>query len=107
MLEKCKNIIKFTVMKEIVKKRFQECNKIEKLWRYRWYLCIPFMFIYHWFVSLKVYEDKEVDGRWEHTSDYFKATPKLIWSICIGTAQSKMRWYHTSEEVLDYFKNNK
>ena len=68
-------------------KRFQECNRIEKIWRYRWYLLIPFKFFYH-----------------------YRKTPfnsNLMWSILVGKAHSKMKWYFTSEEVKKLFNNIK
>ena len=32
-------------------KRFEECNWVEKLWRYRYYMSIPFKWV--WFVCIK------------------------------------------------------
>jgi hypothetical protein len=69
-------------------KRFQECNKIQKLWRYRWYLLIPFIWIYKRF---KV-KDKEI-------------TPKMLWEILIGMMQIKMNWYHTEDEMEEIMNN--
>ena len=86
-------------------KRFQECNFLEKLWRYRWYLLLPFLFIKHKFNSLKVYEDKQNDdGEWYHSDDYFIADNELLWSICLGKVQHKMKWYHSMEEVENMFR---
>jgi hypothetical protein len=67
-------------------KRFQECNKLIQLWRYRWYLCIPF-----WFIG-NIYTKKNWKNR------------NLVWKILIGEAQSKMNWVYTSEEVFSKIK---
>ena len=77
-----------------VEKRFQDCSKIIKLWRYLWYLGIPFMFLYHKVKSLKIYEDKEVDGKIIHTNEHFNASTKLIWRLCLSDAHVKMKWYY-------------
>lgn len=62
-------------------KRFQECNSIIKIWRYRWYLTIPLIYIH-----IKVFsiDDKECSMN--------------AWKISKGVAQMKMKWYHTTEE---------
>lgn len=67
-------------------KRFQECNIFVKFWRYRWYVLIPFKFIYHLLY----------DGR----------DNQLMWVILISESQSKMKWYYTSEEVFDKINAN-
>ena len=63
-------------------KRFQECGKLEQLWRYRWYLTIPFKFL-----AAKA-----------RTNTLPSA---VLWSLSIGEAQYKMKWYYTSEEVKE------
>ena len=90
-------------------KRFQECNKIGKLWRYRWYLQIPFKWVWATYVKpLRVYKDEFTeDGFINHTDNYDIMTGKNLWSLLIGDAQFKMMWYHTHEEVMDNFKNYK
>lgn len=74
-----RNTIKSNIMK-----RFQECNRIVKIWRYRWYLLIPFKFLYH----------------------YKKCSynVKVLWNILISDAQIRMEWYHTNDEVKSHFK---
>ncbi len=67
-------------------KRFQECSGIVKLWRYRWYLLIPFKWVYY---KLR---DNSINNR-------------LLWRLLVGTAQIKMHWYYTSEEVFEKLKN--
>jgi len=67
-------------------KRFQECNWLVKLWRYRFYILIPFKFIY-----------------WRYIFNTAKTdlTKKQFWGILIGEAQIDMHWHYTSEEVFD------
>lgn len=36
-----------------MEKRFQECNKIEKLWRYRFYLYIPLQYVFYLIRNIK------------------------------------------------------
>ena len=78
-------------------KRFQECGKLEKAWRYRWYLLIPFQWVYYMTIGkFKVIDDKS------HEEFILKALP--LKEVLIGLAQSRMRWYWTSEEVFDKIK---
>lgn len=74
------------------KKRFQECNKIIQLWRYRWYLFIPFIFIYKIFI-IKIKKNKLV-----------KKNLKILWHITISDIQKYMNWWYTSEEVFSKIK---
>ena len=64
-------------------KRFQECNTLEKIWRCRHYLKIPFRWI-KWRLS-------------GHDDEFNSIT---YWRLLIGVAQSEMRWYYTMDEVL-------
>lgn len=73
-------------------KRFQECNKLIQIWRYRFYLLIPIYYILGLLKS-KIYKTK------------FHG--KLYWSLLIGEAQIKMKWYYTSEEVFERLKNKR
>lgn len=68
-------------------KRFQECNKLEKLWRYRWYLLLPFV----WLKMKTSISLNDVDD--------LNLTNKNIWRLSKGLMQSKMKWYYTMEEV--------
>jgi hypothetical protein len=74
-------------------KRFQECNKIEKLWRYRWYLLLPFVWLR---IKFSVLISKNVED--------LNMTNKNIWKISKGLMQSKMKWYYTMDEVMDSLK---
>jgi hypothetical protein len=77
--------------------RFQDSNWLVKVWRYRWYIPIPFKWLWYTFVmKFKVYE---------HGSpmEYEVSKGKQLWSILIGDAQIKMKWYHTHEEVMADF----
>lgn len=78
-----------------MEKRFQECSKLVKIWRYRWYLLIPFkwssMMIKRYIRILK--EGKDEDDL------YF--TGRVLWGIIVGEMQINMKWYYTSEEVFE------
>jgi len=83
-------------------KRFQECNGLEKLWRYRWYLPIPFQWLWKRYVKpLKITETEfdEEKGYIVETNNVAYPKGKLLWSLLVGQAQGKMRWYWTGEEV--------
>lgn len=79
-------------------KRFQECSPIEKIWRYRWYLLIPFEAVYTWLAYI-YYSKCEM----EEDEDLSWADFRLHWSLAIGMAQRKMKWYYTSKETTKYF----
>jgi hypothetical protein len=87
-------------------KRFQECNWLGKLWRYRWYLLIPFKWIWHMvFSPMKVYRDEwDEDGDIVHTEEYDIMIGRNLWKLLIGSVQYKMGWYYTHEEVISKFK---
>jgi len=103
---KLKLFVKLKIILYLCKmKRFQECNKLEKLWRFRWYLAIPFQWL--WFtyiISFKVYRDEMVNDKIEHTDNFDVMSGKNLWSLLIGSAQIKMKWYHTHEEVMERLK---
>lgn len=96
-------------MKVKTKKRFQECNKLEKLWRYRFYLYIPFKYVYHVLLSnFKVYIDKINDkGKIENINEYKIYKGKNLWKLLVGIAQTDMNWYYTMEEVQENLKKLK
>ena len=81
-------------------KRFQECNKIVKLWRYRWYLLIPFKWLWHSYaIPLPVTDDETLIS--------VNLKKKLLWRILVGDAQCNMEWYYTHEEVLASFHKHR
>lgn len=89
------NVLK--INKNDMKKRFQDCNKIEKAWRYRWYCAIPFVWLWHMTVKpFKVGIDAE-DG--SHTDKFDTIKGKNLWKLLLGIMQGKMRWYYTWDEV--------
>lgn len=57
---------------------FQDQPWYIKVWRYRWYLRIPY------YTVLYRYKSNFADGEW-----------KLAYSIAKGEAQYKMKWYYT------------
>ena len=78
-------------------KRFQDCNWFIKLLRYRWYLTIPFKWI--WFMYIKPLKIREFDLDGDDITIYVPKN-KELWSILIGESQSKMKWFWTHDEVL-------
>lgn len=71
-------------------KRFQESSWYVKLWRYRWYITIPFITFGMWFRSL-FYSGQRLDLR-------------EMWAISTGIVQIKMGWYYTSDELKEKIK---
>jgi len=67
------------------KKRFQDSNKLEQIWRYRYYLKIPFFWCYYI----------------TNNADISKRT---LWGLLKGIEQSNMNWMYTMDEVSDHFK---
>ena len=82
-------------------KRIQECNKLEKVWRYRWYGLLPFIWLACMYKAFK-YGKKPgpVEGFWR--------THEFYYSIRLGEIQMrKMNWYYTHEEVMERFNIKK
>ena len=74
-------------------KRFQNCNKLEKIFRYRWYLMIPLLWTwYSTFLNLNLTSD-------ENETESLKGS--LLWSILLSKMQFKMNWYYTNDEVFN------
>ncbi|MCF6351151.1 MAG: hypothetical protein L3J23_09035 [Flavobacteriaceae bacterium] len=60
-------------------KRFQDCNQLEQLFRYRWYLLIPFKFGFRMLKPFKIYEDKIINNKLIHTDNFEIPKGKLLW----------------------------
>ena len=89
-------------------KRFQECNWVEKLWRYRWYLLIPFQYIWYSYIKpMRVPETAYDDELCMTTTTGEEDLPKVkeLWCILIGDSQIKMNWVWTSDEVFSRIKD--
>lgn len=69
--------------------RFQESPWPIKLWRFRYYLLIPYKAIKYYLASKSSQEPMS-----------FSAS----WSVAIGMAQVKMYWYYTIEETVSYLQ---
>ena len=70
------------------------------MWRYRWYILIPFKWIWYSYIrAFKVGVDEVKDGKCTHTDKYEVIHGKDLWRILVGIAQGKMKWYYTWEEV--------
>jgi hypothetical protein len=86
-------------------KRFQECNWLGKLWRYRWYLLIPIKWVWFSYIyKFKVYRDEWDGDSIIHTTKFDVMSGKNLWKLLKGIAQGKMKWYHTQEEFEEIFK---
>lgn len=70
-------------------RRYQECGRIEKIWRMRYYIKIPFRWL-RWKISGKDQEFNNV----------------TYWKLLIGVAQSEMLWYYTQEEMELMFRTH-
>ena len=68
-------------------KRFQECSWIVKIWRYRWYILIPFRTIGVYLIY------------WENF--------RFMWKIFKGDAQLSMNWTWNHKEINEMIKNLK
>ena len=67
--------------------RFQNQTWYVKLWRFRFYLLIPFQTVMIFFNSL-IYEEKE-----------HRVSFRNCWSLSIGLAQVEMNWTYDWDEV--------
>lgn len=80
-----------------MKKRYQDCNKIQKLWRSRWLLVVPFKAFWYWITAEKVTSDD--------TGISEKMSLSLCWDCALGMIQTeKMNFYYTMEEVQERIK---
>lgn len=87
--------------------RYQECNRLQKLWRLRFILIVPLKFLfYNFFSEFKVYRDEMIDGEIVHTDNYDIIRGKNLYRLLIGDAHIKMNWTLTMEEVQEKIKNN-
>jgi len=81
-----------------MKKRYQDCTPIIKIWRMRYYLEVPLLWLWHQIKPLKVYID-------EKPGEYETVFGKNLWRLLVGNAQFKMNWYYTMDEVMGRLKN--
>ena len=89
-------------------KRFQDCNWLVKLWRYRFYIPVPFKYL--WFMYFKSFdvietEFDEDEGCIKDTGETYNPRGKNLWSLLIGTVQMDMKWYYTNDEVFGRLKD--
>ncbi len=81
-------------------KKFQDCNRITKLWRLRWYLLLPFQWLWSMYVKPIVVWDVS----FKQTGEKWSPRGKNLWSLLKGSAHGKMRWVWTHEEVMERFR---
>jgi hypothetical protein len=83
-------------------KRFQECNWLVKLWRYRYYVALPFKWAYYnWFKNFKVIDIDTNSPEDPLPSETLILKGRNLWRLLVGSAQTKMKWYWEMDEVLD------
>ena len=70
--------------------RFQDQPWYTKLWRYRWYLRVPFH-------TLKLYFKSKMKNK----------DLTLSYSIAIGEAHYKMNWLYSMEEAMKILENKR
>lgn len=90
-----------------MKKIFQECNWLLKMWRFRFYILIPFQYIWHYYLKKINFIETRINSRLgirKDTENIYNPNKKELLSILIGKAQNKMGWIWTSEEVLNKIK---
>lgn len=88
-------------------RRFQECNWIVKIWRYRWYIPLPFKWMYYMYINpFIVIETRlnEETGYIEDTDNFYNPRGNELFSLLKGDSQLKMKWYYTTEEVFKRIK---
>jgi hypothetical protein len=74
-------------------KRFQDCNKIVQIWRYRHYIPIPFLLMYYLIVGFTIVEhETNIPNKTRNS--------KLIYRLLISLAQTKMNWVYDFDEVM-------
>ena len=75
------------------KKRFQDCSLLEKIWRCRWFLLLPFFTLLRWSKGLFSFSKNRIS---------------LVESymISIGDIEFKMGWYYTMDEVKKIMEEN-
>lgn len=91
-------------------RRFQECNNLEKLWRLRHYLYIPFKWLFYTVIAeFRVYHDDDDESNAEFVINgkYDVVEGKMLWRLLIGDAQCNMNWTYTMDEVMRNIKEFK
>jgi len=71
--------------------RFQDQKWYVKLWRYRWYLRVPYD-------TLRIY----IKNRKTHKDEFYVA-----YSIAMGEAHYRMNWLYSMEEAMKVLENKR
>lgn len=81
-------------------KRYQECNWLIKLWRLRYYLLIPFKWVYYSLIGgLEVLNPEDM------TYEMLKG--KNLYIMLKSLAQFDMNWTYTQKEVDEFINKLK
>jgi hypothetical protein len=92
-------------------KRFQECNWVVKIWRYRWYLPIPFKWVWYMYIKYLVVRESDYDEDKEcvvDTGNIYNPKGKELFRLLKSEAQIKMNWTYTFKnlgDILNHIKN--
>ena len=73
----------------IKNKRYQECSLLEKIWRRRYQLLIPY------YAFRSYIKSNSLGNSWSE-----------CWDIEIGTSHYRMNWWYTGKEVEEYLKKD-
>ncbi len=69
----------------------------------RWYLLIPFEYLWFQYIK-KINVEKEIINEDKLESDgFFELKNHNLWSHLIGSAQIKMKYHYTSDEVFEKY----
>ena len=74
-------------------RRFQECGWMTKAVRRLHYVTVPFMWV-RWTVVGGLPVTSDEDGT------VYRVSGRQLWSIMMGTAQIRMRYYWTHDELM-------
>ena len=89
-------------------KRFQDCNWLEKIFRYRYYVLIPFKYIWYMYINDFIVRETNINkdsGYIQDTDNIYNPKGKELLELLKGSAQCDMKWYYTSDEVFRKINN--
>ncbi len=85
-------------------KRFQELNRIGKIWRRRHYIALPFQWLWYEIITDFEVTSQSLKGG-EMEDRVINPKGVNLWKLLEGLCQMKMGWYFTSDEIEDRVKS--
>lgn len=79
--------------------RYQECNRLVKLWRCRHYVYVPFKYVFYLCVPFEVINPEK--------NETFILKGKELFITLVSIAQLDMKWSYTNEEVMERIKEDR